>query len=180
LSNVICDTDFLSAFLKVSELNIVYAVVDGRMIIPQTVIDELKNDKGGRFSNDIISLMNNEKVEIQEIEYGTKEFELYIKFTDNPDSEFTNVDKGEAAALAIAIIQGGTIASNNLRDIMQYVKGYKLNLMTTGMAIHEAVENGIIGKDDASRIWDDIVRLGCKIGADSFEEYVNKKAYIIE
>lgn len=46
---------------------------------------------------------------------------------------------GEAAVIALTRENGGVIASNNLRDVKEYVEDYDLNLITTAFILAMAL-----------------------------------------
>jgi len=69
--------------------------------------------------------------------------------------------------------QDGVVASNNLRDVSQYVKEYSLKHITTGDILKEAFEKGIVNEDDANAIWAEMLRKRRKLGYESFSEYLH-------
>lgn len=54
------------------------------------------------------------------------------------------IGKGEAAGIAMVKGRGGTLASNNLKDVSFYVTKYGLQHTTTGEILIEAMNSGII------------------------------------
>ena len=75
---------------------------------------------------------------VKSIIADTDAFDLYIKMTCNPDPHHKIIGKGEAASIVLAKENDGILASNNLRDVSQYVTEYNLKHVTTG----EIMKNG--------------------------------------
>lgn len=175
--NVYFDADFTSAFLEVSSLGIPIMVLDGHIIIPQHVYDELKKARKEDFIEQVDRMIQAKLARIQDIDLYSDADELYFKFSGLGDGELLPVDKGEAAAMALAISNGGVLASNNLKDVAPYVKKYNIEHITTGTVMHDAVEKGYITKEYASEVWSKMIANGCKLGAQTYDEYVEGKKY---
>lgn len=175
--NIYFDSDFTSAFLQVSSLNIPLMILDGSIIIPQQVYNELKKAKKENFIEQIDRAVKAKQAIIQDLEVFSDIGQLYFKFHENGDGDLLAVGSGEAAAMALAISNHGILASNNLKDVMPYVKKYKIEHITTGIVMHNAVENGYITKEYASELWGKMIANGCKLGAQTYEEYVSEKRY---
>src|SRR5690554_2732324 len=96
----------------------------GLIVVPQAVVDELSavNILYQRLNN----LVNNGQVIIEDIDYGTEAYDLFSEFTEFPKNGRRIIGNGEAMVLALAKTQNGIVASNNLRDIVDYVKEMKL------------------------------------------------------
>lgn len=76
------------------------------------------------------------------------------------DSEF--MGDGEASAIALTQENGGVIASNNLRDVKDYVEDYDLNLITTAFILAIAYEKRIKTKEELDEIWTSMMDNGRK------------------
>lgn len=174
------DADCLSSFLAVSKLSIPFLVIDGSVIIPKEVYDEVIAAREEGFREQLESILKSKLAKVEEIKVFSKEGELYFKFHENPDEGFLPVGRGEAAAMALAISNDGVLVSNNLKDVMQYVRSKEISLLTTGMIIHEAIEQNVISKNEATEYWSEMIIHGCKLGAQTYEEYVDKELYRID
>ena len=69
---------------------------------------------------------------------------------------------GEAAVIALTQENGGVIASNNLRDVKDYVKKHDLNLITTAFILALAYERQIKTKEELDEIWTNMIDNGRK------------------
>lgn len=169
------DTDCLSAFLWVNNQNILVQLYPGRVIIPQAVYDELSNPRVDHLKQRIDTLIGANEVSIETITIDTEEYELYRKMTSNSQQGRKAIGSGEAATIALAKVNNGIIASNNLRDVREYVEEYQLPHVTTGDVLVEALEKGIITEAQGNKIWMDMIKRKRKLGANSFSEYLSIK-----
>ena len=124
------DTDCLSAFLWIENESILTQLYPGRVMIPKQVYDELGSVP--HLQGRIDTLLGRNEVELLEIEAGTPAAELYAEMTGNPRPGHAVIGRGEAASLALSKIFNGIVASNNLRDITQYIEEYQHQHKTNG------------------------------------------------
>lgn len=174
------DSDCLSAFLSVAKLGIPVMIYKNAIVIPKSVLKELRRSREEGFDEQLDNIIKSGVATVKDIDIGSEASKLYFQFTENPDDGFLQVGAGEAAAMALAITEHGILASNNLRDVGSYVRKYGIEHVTTGIIIHNAVENNLITADEASVIWADMINHGCKLGAMTYEEYVEKELYILK
>ena len=170
------DTDCISAFLWVDEESILAKMYPRRIVIPLQVYLELSNPRVNYLKglkNQVDRLVYEGDAKIAEITTGTREFALYLKMTRNPEPGFPYIGKGEAAAISLAKVRGGILASNNLRDISVYVEKYQICHMTTGDILAEAFEHGLITEDQGNTIWLDMLAKKRKLGYPTFSEFLN-------
>lgn len=169
------DTDCLSAFLWVDNESILAKLYPERIVVPKQVYDELSHKglnhiKG--LKSQVDAMVKSGEARIETIVVGTETYNLYSKMTTSPDSGHMIIGKGEAAALAMAKESDGIIASNNLRDITDYVSEYNLKHVTTGDIMKEALEAGYIDEAQGNKIWNDMLLRKRKLGYPSFTEYL--------
>lgn len=137
------DTDCLSAFLWVRNENLLIKLYGGKIILPEQVYSELSHPRIPHLKTLTDNLKSSGDISVANIEMETEEYKIYRKLTTNPDRGFKVIGKGEAAAIALAKTKGGILASNNMRDIKQYVDEYKLEHITTGDILIEALNKSI-------------------------------------
>lgn len=92
-----------------------------------------------------------------------------------PDSGMRIIGKGEAAAIAMVKERGGTIASNNLKDVSSYVEKYGLEHITTGDILMQAMRSGIISEADGNDIWTNMIRKRRMLPTATFADYIKSK-----
>ena len=71
--------------------------------------------------------------------------------------------------------RGGTLASNNLRDISSYVEKYGLKHITTGDILIKAMNTGIISETDGNDIWANMIRKKRMLPTATFTDYMKSK-----
>ena len=140
------DTDCLSAFLWIENESILTQLYPGRVMIPKQVYDELGSVP-----------------------------HLQDEMTGNPRPGHAVIGRGEAASLALSKTFNGIVASNNLRDITQYIEEYQLQHKTTGDILIEALDAGIITEQSGNSLWSNMLRRRRQLGAPSFTDFLRQK-----
>ena len=180
---VISDTDFLSSFLWRNQFGIVtklFAKLGMDIVVPQAVIEELgySTRTRERLQTPLIQL-NNKKNKVHGV--GN----IYIRDID-PFSDMgikykelkESMGQGESAALSMLLYaedETACLASNNLKDISQYVKDYGITLWTTADVLVKADELGIITHKFAINLWDKMWEDNLYLPESTYEEYIKRK-----
>lgn len=167
------DTDCLSAFLWVNNQSLLAQLYPGRIVIPNEVYVELSNPTIPHLKNRVDSLIKNKEAIIEDIQVDTEEYRLYRKMTYSRESGYKIIGSGEAASIALAKVRGGIVASNNLRDIKEYVSEYNLQYKTTGDIMKEALEKGLITETEGNKLWQDMLKKRRKLGYTTFSEFLH-------
>lgn len=158
-TDVFYDSDCLSCFLAVRECGILQKLFS-EIIVPGVVAHEiLKKGTPQHIKDNFNDLVKLDFVEVRGMEVGSSEHELFNDI--KRDYEF--MGDGEAAVIALTQENGGVIASNNLRDVKDYVEDYDLNLITTAFILAIAYENHLKTKEELDKIWKDMINNGRKI-----------------
>lgn len=92
--------------------------------------------------------------------------------TYTPKSGYKIIGKGEAAAISLAVANNGILASNNLRDVNQYINMYNLPNITTGDILFEALNSNIITEPQGNKIWIDMLNKARKLPTCDFTTYL--------
>ena len=169
------DTDCLCAFLWVKEESILTRLYSGKIIIPQQVYNELSYPGTPQLKTRVDVLIDGGDAVVQPIMAATSEYDHYVKLTSSPDAGHSIIGKGEAAAIALATVSGGIVASNNLKDIAAYVSELGLRHITTGDILIKALEASFITEDDGNTIWSAMLAKRRKLGAASFTDYLKSR-----
>lgn len=169
------DTDCISAFLWVDNESILVKLFPGRIVIPKEVYDELSHRglnrcKGLKAQVDL--LINAGQAKIETIDTASSTYQLFYKLTDSPDEGHRIIGKGEAAAISLAKENNGILASNNLRDISDYVQEYNLRHMTTGDILKLALDRKIITEEQGNTIWLEMLSKRRRLGYSTFTDFL--------
>lgn len=164
------DTDCLSTFLVVGQENLVLRLYAGRIGIPQQVYEELK--KVHFMKSKVDALHQAGKVVLYQISAGTVEGDLYFKLTNNPDQGYKVIGSGEAAAITLTKQYNGILGSNNMRDILPYIRLYHLQHRTSVDIMAEALDQHLISEGQGNVIWRDMRQRNRKLPADTFTEFL--------
>ena len=152
------DADCLSCFLAVNECGILQKLFS-KIIIPTAVESEILKDETPRhIKNNFKKLVKLEFVEVQRMEIGSAEYDLF----NDIKKDYDFMGEGEAAVIALTRENGGVIASNNLKDVKDMVKEFDLKLITTAFILAIAYEKLIKTKDELDRIWTHMLKNGRK------------------
>ena len=166
------DTDCLSAFLWVREESILAKLYAGRIILPAQVYHELR--RVPHLLARVDTLKNKGYLFVESMETGSEEYNDYLRMTISPEAGMRMIGRGEAAGIAMAKQRDGTLASNNLRDILPYVEKYGISHVTTGDILMEAMDAGIITEAEGNTIWSDMLRKRRMLPTATFSEYLTK------
>jgi predicted nucleic acid-binding protein len=173
-SKLFFDTDCISAFLWVKEENILFNLYPRRIVLPKEVFIELSNPSIPHIKRRVNELCVNGDVMTQNILTNTDEYRMYYELAVSPPKGEKRIGKGEAAAVALAKVYGGILASNNLRDISTYVKRFELEHITTGDILVSALTAGYIDEDLGNQIWSSMLMKRRSLPAISFSDYLNQ------
>ena len=116
------DNDCISAFLWVEKQSIIARLYPGRIIIPKPVYDELSFPGVQHLKQRIDQMVAAGQARIMTIQADSSTYALFLEMTQKPKKPHMVIGNGEAACLALAKEHDGIVASNNLRDISDYVK----------------------------------------------------------
>lgn len=164
------DTDCLSAFLWVKGESILSKLYSGRIILPAQVYDEIARVPHLQARVDM--LKDRGDLQIESMLVGSTEYEDYLSMTSSPENGFRIIGKGEAAGIAMVKQRGGTLASNNLRDVRAYVEKYSLQHITTGDILREALEADLITIAEGNVLWAEMIQKRRMLPAATFTEYL--------
>ena len=167
------DTDCLSAFLWVRDESLLTQLYPGRVVLPRQVYDEL--GAVPHLQARIDTLLSRNEVKISEIQVGTPAHEIYAELTGVPRPGHAVIGRGEAASLALSKCFNGIVASNNLRDISQYISEFGLQHKTTGDILAEAMDAGLISEQEGNTLWSNMLKKRRMLGAPSFTEFLRQK-----
>ena len=169
------DTDCLSAFLWVKNENLLIKLYGGKIILPDQVYTELSHPRIPHLKAVTDMLKSNGDVIVESIDIGTEEYEIYRRLTTNPEKGFKVIGRGEAAAIALAKVKGGIFASNNMKDIKQYVDKYSLEHITTGDILLEALSKNYITEAEGNTIWANMLAKNRMLPTSTFAEFIKSK-----
>ncbi|WP_138203856.1 hypothetical protein [Haloimpatiens lingqiaonensis] len=174
---VVFDNDCISSFLWIKRLDIIeFIFPKSEIIIPEVVLDELKMlESSARFNyvyNDLKHKIDSGEYILQPISALSTEAIDYAELTrmDNPQA----IGKGEAAAIVLAKSLGGTLASNNLADILPYVKGGQPPYIMTDTILYSYYKEGKITITEGNAIWNDMKRRKRRLPPYNFDEVVKR------
>lgn len=147
----LCDTDFISSFLWINRLDILYNIFPGQIYVPDVVVNEIAFLKRFPHHKHVPILLEEEiiknNITVYQIYPNTPEGKEYIKLLGR------GLGKGEAAVMSRARMVEGTIASNNLKDVHSYCITHSLGLISTDDVLCLAEIKGIITEDEGCNIW---------------------------
>lgn len=169
------DSDCISAFLWVNGQNILSQLYAGKIIIPKQAYKELSYPTTPHLKQRVDTLIASGNAQIYDMDITSEEYKLYIQMTTNPEDGYKIIGDGEAASIALAKTKNGILASNNLRDISHYISKYKLDHVTTGDILVEAMKLGLIDEAQGNAIWASMVAKRRKLGAATFSDYLKMK-----
>lgn len=166
------DTDCISSFLWIGKEHIITTLYKSKIILPKQVYNELSNPSIPHIGRKVNELYANKDILIEEIEVASKAYDIYVAMILNPEAGIKRIGKGEAAAIALAKSKNGIIASNNLKDILYYVKKYDLPYITTGDILIEALRKSLIVEKEGNVIWKQMLAKKRKLPTKTFSDFL--------
>ena len=170
IESLFLDTDCLSTFLVVGQENLILQLYAGRIGIPQQVYMELK--KVHFMKNKVDTLLKSKRVILYQIDASSDSGALYLKMITNPDKGYKIIGGGEASAIVLAKQYKGILGSNNMRDILPYIRLFDLKHRTSAEIMVEAFEQHLISEGQGNVIWRDMLQRNRKLPADTFSEFL--------
>ena len=93
-------------------------------------------------------------VETRQIQFLSQEYTTYNLIKKGFCSQTGKCcGDGESAAMALAYLNNGIVASNNLSDVEEYIESLDIELITSSMILSKAVEKDIVSEDIANGLW---------------------------
>lgn len=169
--SIFFDTDCICAFLWVNEVCLLEELVEGKIMIPKPVYDEIDRPSIPHLKRRVDLLLERGSAEIVYLSVDSEEYALYRELTTFSGNNKV-IGRGEAASISLAKTYDGILGSNNLKDVAYYVQKFSLEHKTTGDLLVEAYERGLITEDDGNAIWQAMLNKRRQIGAQSFTEYL--------
>lgn len=171
---VFYDTDCLECFLFVDAGNILEELFS-KIIIPEQVYSEIMAENTPAIVKKNFKNLKNRFVEIKEISFLSQEYTTYNLIKKGLWSKTGKIcGSGESAAITLAHLNNGLVASNNLSDVEEYIESLDIELITSSMILSKAVERDIISKENANDLWKGMINKGIKLPKESFSDYFDE------
>lgn len=171
--SIFFDTDCICAFSWVHGECLLEKIVEGKIMIPKPVYDEIDRPTIPHLKRRVDLLLERGAAEIVYLSVDSEEYALYRELTTFSGNNKV-IGRGEAASISLAKTYDGILGSNNLKDVAYYVKKYTLEHKTTGDLLVEAYERGMITEAEGNAIWQAMLNKRRQIGAQSFTEYFER------
>jgi predicted nucleic acid-binding protein len=171
---VFYDADCLECFLFV-DAGYILEELFSKIIIPEQVYDEIMFENTPTVVKKNFEKLKKGFVEIREISFASQEYYTFRLIREGCWSKTGQVcGPGESAAMALAHLNNGIVASNNLSDVSEYVESLDIELITSSMILTQAVKKEIITESTANSLWVDMIGNGIDLPKDSFSEYYDE------
>ena len=171
---VFYDTDCLECFLFVDAGHILEELFS-KIIIPEQVYSEIMAENTPAIVKKNFKNLTNRFVEIKEISFLSQEYTTYNLIKKGLWSKTGKIcGSGESAAITLAHLNNGLVASNNLSDVEEYIESLDIELITSSMILSKAVERDIISKESADDLWKGMINKGIKLPKESFSDYFDE------
>ena len=168
---VFYDTDCLECFLFVDAGHILEKLFT-KIIIPEQVYAELMDDNTPPIVKTNFKKLKDGFVETREIPFMSQEYTTYNLIKKGFWSQTGKCcGDGESAAMALAHLNNGIVASNNLSDVEEYIESLDIELITSSMILSKAVEKNIVSENAANGLWKGMIKEGIDLPKNSFTEY---------
>lgn len=171
---VFYDADCLECFLFV-DAGYILEELFSKIIIPEQVYSEIMAENTPAIVKKNFKNLKNRFVEIKEISFLSQEYTTYNLIKKGLWSKTGKIcGSGESAAITLAHLNNGLVASNNLSDVEEYIESLDIELITSSMILSKAVERDIISKENANDLWKGMINKGIKLPKESFSDYFDE------
>ncbi|SDG72270.1 Predicted nucleic acid-binding protein, contains PIN domain [Thermoanaerobacter thermohydrosulfuricus] len=173
---IVFDNDCLCSFSWINRLDILDNLFTTHIVIPDIVMNEISfllnyTSYCYVFYN-IEQRIKAQQYRIEQIPVFTPFEKEYKELTD-PQRKMT-IGKGEAAAIIIAKRLNGTLASNNLQDILPHIKPNYPPLITTETILYLAYQQKIITMKEGQQILQQMKQRHRFLSTYNFGELIKK------
>lgn len=155
---LIFDTDVISCFAWVRRMDILEHLFSGNMKVLNEVAAELGYRKTPHLKQALDDSVSNSHMEIISLNPLSPETIDFARLIG-----LGTIGTGEAAAMAYVKYNGGTVSSNNMRDVLNYCIDNNLALLGTSGIIFDAINKGVLSLSEANAVWANMIRKGRKI-----------------
>ncbi|AZV56034.1 hypothetical protein [Clostridium sp. AWRP] len=173
---IVFDNDCISSFSWIHRIDLINNLFKHQIIIPEPVYGELEKMRTSKFSyvfSDIKKEIDNQNFEYKEIKITDSIFTEYLQLTTSLQNREW-IGKGEASAIVIAKDLGGTLASNNLRDVLPHIKNGQPPLICTEEILFYCYKMGFIKSEDGEEIWNEMKSKKRKLPKYDFNEVIRR------
>ena len=171
---VFYDTDCLECFLFV-DAGYILEKLFTKIVIPEQVYNELMDNNTPPIVKTNFNKLKERFVETKQIQFASQEYTTYNLIKKGFWSQTGKCcGDGESAAMALAHLNNGIVASNNLSDVEEYIESLDIELITSSMILSKAVEKGIVSENDANGLWKGMIKEGIDLPKNSFKEYYDE------
>ena len=175
--NLVFDNDCLASFIWVKRIDILVNLYNGRMFIPQVVVDEFSFMK--RYSKyiwvyeEVVDAINAELFKVIKIDSNHEAFFEYNKLLK------MGKGKGESAAIAIAKTMDNYTACNNLKDIRPFIENNEINNLFTFDILFEHYHKNNISIEEIEKIISKMRNKKRKLPNIRFQDYIKENFHNI-
>ena len=146
-----------------------------KIIIPEQVYNELMDNNTPSIVKTNFNKLKKGFVETRQIQFMSQEYTTYNLIKKGFWSQTGKCcGDGESAAMALAHLNNGIVASNNLSDVEEYIESLDLELITSSMILSKAVEKSIVSESTANGLWKGMVKEGIDLPKVSFTDYYDE------
>lgn len=167
----VVDADFLSSFIMVGEMDKVYELIPGNLIMLDEVYRELNERQFWRAAI-------RRELRGRKIKRENTPLELAMEIGRIKSKH--PVDSGEAEVLAYCSIAPDerVVCSNNCSQISGYCREYNLAVHTTSMHLILLLDSGKVPEVELDRIWTAMIQAGRRMPFPTFGKAVKERATV--
>lgn len=183
-SMIICDNDFLSAFLWIKKEDLLLKLFEGSLYVPDAVKNKyeiLKKSKIGYFVYEKFNtLLNDKKLELLTITVGSEEEKLMFNIRSAFQEKYGKViGDGELEMITLAISHNASFtvntASNNLKDIAAFIAEKQISNITTMDVLCLLYEKGLKNFEELEEIKKNMLLRKRNLPSISIKDYYNNQ-----
>ncbi|GAW30616.1 hypothetical protein [Carboxydocella sp. JDF658] len=169
---LVLDTDVISCFAWVKRMDILEKLYSGKMVVPAEVVYEISNRRVQHLKAELTRSVDKKYIEVVSLQPLGDDGQTFVALR-----ETGKYGSGEAAVMAYAKVNGGTICSNNLRDVLRYCQKYNLALLSTRAIMYDAICKKVISETEAQNVWTEMINKKRQLPCKTIKEVIDFYKY---
>lgn len=169
------DNDCICSFSWVNRLDILIKLFKNNICIPASVMQEierLKFAKSKYVYENIKKQIESGNFKVVELTPSDEFFPEFVRLTDK--TKRNCIGQGEAEAIVLSKQHNGTLASNNLKDVLPHIQPNHPPLITTETILYLAFVQKIITFQEGQQILIAMKQKNRKLSTYDFSELIKK------
>lgn len=160
------NNNMLFTFLRIDQIDLLSKQFNKLVTTPKTFKDLCRSIK---LEERLKSLVEDKTIQLKDIKVYSDEFKIFMDL-----SSYKYFSDNEAMLMAMSKANDGVILVDKLSDLKEYLDKFEIDFVTLEDIFTNAIDDNIIGKDEAISILNKISASKTPISLDTLDDIKNK------